>query len=166
MDDRMNVYQNPNVNPNVNPNNSSNTGNAKSQLTGQDLDMELERLKEIIRINSKKQIFYTKILTVVLAAILAAFIVALCVILPPAVRMINHADEALEEATDTLNNANEAIEGVNSMTSVVTSFIETNSETVSDSMKKLQSVDFEGLNNAISDLEAVVEPMANLFGKR
>ena len=157
MDDRMNVYQNPNVNPNVNPNNSSNTGNAKSQLTGQDLDMELERLKEIIRINSKKQIFYTKIL--------AAFIVALCVILPPAVRMINHADEVLEEATDTLNNANEAIEGVNSMTSEVTSFIETNSETVSDSMKKLQSVDFEGLNKAISDLEAVVEPMANLFGR-
>ena len=45
-------------------------------------------------------------------------------------------------------------------------FIETNSESVTQSMQKLQNVDFEGLNNAISDLEAVVEPMAKLFGKK
>ena len=126
---------------------------------------EIERLKEMIRNNQKKQLFYTRILTVVLGAILASFIIALCIILPPAVRAINHIDDAVTEAADTLEKADKAIDGVNSMTGQVTDFIETNSESVSESMKKLQDVDFDGLNKAISDLESVVSPMAKLFGR-
>lgn len=65
------------------------------------------------------------------------------------------------------------LDSINNMSGEVTSasrqmndFIEVNSDSVTQSMKKLQSVDFEGLNKAISDLETVVEPMAKLFGKK
>ena len=114
-----------------------------------------------------------RILAFALCGLLAAVVIALCIVVPPAVRTINNVDTAVVGATNTLSKADEALDNINTMSVEVTSaskqmneFIETNSESVTQSMQKLQNVDFEGLNNAISDLEAVVEPMAKLFGKK
>lgn len=140
--------------------------------TEADMQEEITLMKELIT-KGRKQLFYTRILAFALCGLLAAVIIALCIVIPPAVRTINNVDTAVIGATDTLSKADEALDNINTMSVEVTSaskqmntFIETNSESVTQSMQKLQNVDFDGLNNAISDLEAVVEPMAKLFGKK
>ena len=126
---------------------------------------EIALLKELID-KGRKQLIYTRILAATLCGILAAVIIALCIIVPPAVKTIKHVDEAVVSASSTLEKADEAIKGIDSMTSEVTEFIETNSEAVSGSMQKLQNIDFDGLNKAIQNLESVVEPLAKLFGSK
>lgn len=39
-------------------------------------------------------------------------------------------------------------------------------KSVNEAMEKITAIDFEGLNNAISDLESVISPLAKLFGKK
>lgn len=126
---------------------------------------EIALLKELID-KGRRQLIYTRILAAALCGILAVVIIALCIIVPPAVKTIKHADEAIVSASSTLSKADEAIDGINSMTGEVTEFIETNSEAVSGSMQKLQNIDFDGLNKAIQNLESVVEPLAKLFGSK
>lgn len=140
--------------------------------TEADMQEEIILMKELIT-KGRKQLFYTRILAFALCGLLAAVVIALCIVVPPAVRTINNVDTAVVGATNTLSKADEALDNINTMSVEVTlaskqmnEFIETNSESVTQSMQKLQNVDFEGLNNAISDLEAVVEPMAKLFGKK
>ena len=42
--------------------------------------------------------------------------------------------------------------------------VTSNNESLNEAMGNFNNVDFEGLNNAIRDLESVVEPLANLLG--
>lgn len=78
----------------------------------------------------------------------------------------------LVQASDTIILADEAIKSVTEMSEAIKemgnnmdSLIAENSESIAEVMKKLEAIDFEGLNSAIKDLGDVVEPFANFFGK-
>ena len=56
-------------------------------------------------------------------------------------------DALIGEAGTLINNTN--------------SMVETNTDAVTDTIQKLNEVDFEGLNSAIQNLNDVVEPLSN-----
>ena len=105
----------------------------------------------------KKQLFVTRILA---AAVIAVFLF----IVPPMLQIISQGQETLVEATDTLQTAQETL------TDIQTLFDENglvwqSSEALSQATEKLNRMDIESLNSAIRDLGAVVEPLAEFFGK-
>ena len=105
----------------------------------------------------KKQLFVTRILA---AAVIAVFLL----IVPPMLQIISQGQETLVEATDTLQTAQETL------TDIQTLFDENglvwqSSEALSQATEKLNRMDIESLNSAIRDLGAVVEPLAEFFGK-
>ena len=78
----------------------------------------------------------------------------------------------MAKASGTIELADTAIASVTEMSNSITvmgnnmdTFITENAESVEQVMKKLDDIDFEGLNSAIKDLGDVVEPLANFFGK-
>ena len=105
----------------------------------------------------KKQLFVTCVLA---AAVIAVFLL----IVPPMLQIISQGQETLVEATDTLQTAQETL------TDIQTLFDENglvwqSSEALSQATEKLNRMDIESLNSAIRDLGAVVEPLAEFFGK-
>lgn len=133
--------------------------------------MEESYLEELVK-NSKKQLFYDRIKTLAALIIAAGMIYCAIIVLPSFMNTVQHANEVMAQVSDTITLANEAIESITEMSESITdmgdnmdTFITDNEETVSEVMKKLEEVDFEGLNKAIKDLGDVVEPFANFFGK-
>lgn len=101
-----------------------------------------------------------------------AVVIALLILVPSLLKTINQVNGVAAEAEETLAQAQDALAGVDEMTDAVTSmsenmdtFVTENAVSIEQVMKKLEAIDFEGLNGAIKDLGDVVEPMAKFFGK-
>lgn len=112
----------------------------------------------------KKQLFVTRILAAAGCVLAAAVIAVFLLVVPPMLQIISQGQETLVEATDTLQTAQETL------TDIQTLFDENglvwqSSEALSQATEKLNRMDIESLNSAIRDLGAVVEPLAEFFGK-
>lgn len=128
-------------------------------------------LEELVN-NSKKQLFYARIRIVLTLVIAGGIALCMAVLVPKLILTIENANSIMAQASETITLANEAIESITSMSESITTmgdnmdtFITDNSETLTGVMEKIEGIDFEGLNSAIEDLGAVVEPLANFFGK-
>ena len=111
----------------------------------------------------KKQLFVTRILAAAGCVLAAAVIAVFLLIVPPMLQIISQGQKTLV-ATDTLQTAQETL------TDIQTLFDENglvwqSSEALSQATEKLNRMDIESLNSAIRDLGAVVEPLAEFFGK-
>ena len=142
---------------------------SKETNTGHETSEEL--LKELVS-NSRKHLFYTKLAAFVAFVAAAALVVCLVILVPSVVKTVNRANEVMAKASGTIELADTAIASVTEMSNSITvmgnnmdTFITENAESVEQVMKKLDDIDFEGLNSAIKDLGDVVEPLANFFGK-
>lgn len=131
-----------------------------------------QELMEILVENSKKQLFYSRLGAVAMLIIAAAFLVCLVMVLPQAIAAVRNANHIMVQASDTITLADEAITSITEMSDSITAmgrnmdtFITENAEAVTDVMKKIEDIDFEGLNGAIKDLGEVIEPLARFFGK-
>lgn len=120
----------------------------------------------------KKQLFYTRIMCAALVVVALAAVYACAVLIPKATATLNSLDALLESTSVMVEEAKATLDGINVMSADISkaadginTLVEENSETLSDSMSKLNAIDFEGLNQAISDLQAVVEPMANFMNR-
>lgn len=145
----------------------------ESQITNEETfeRSEKELLTELVK-SSKKQLFYQRVRTLIMFITAAVIITSLVVLVSVVSNTTSRAEEIMVEASQTLSFANEAMESITEMSVEITemsenmdTFLEDNAETVAAVMEKMESVDFEGLNSAIEDLGAVVEPLANFFKK-
>ena len=79
--------------------------------------------------------------------------------------LIGDADTALENISVTVSQAQESITEAQSVLQNVDKLVEDNAELVHESIRKMSEIDFEGLNESIDSLRAIVEPLAGLFGR-
>lgn len=132
---------------------------------------EKELLSELVK-NSKKQLFYQRVRTLIAIVIAGIIVICMIAIVPAVLRTVKQANEIMAQASETITLADTAIESITEMSSSITemgenmdTFITENAESVATVMEKIEAVDFEGLNSAIEDLGAVIEPLANFFKK-
>lgn len=127
----------------------------------------MDYVKEIRDLN-KKRVFWNR-LSVILLAILVISMVSL---LPIINKTLNNANTALDTAVEALNQAesimgelNGTIDTMEAALSSVTKLADDSSKQLSTAFTNINSIDFEGLNDAIKDLGDVVEPLSNFFKK-
>lgn len=132
----------------------------------------MEQLEEKQTKLLKKQLFYSRVTAFSALGFLVAVVIALVIVVPKAVITLTEINQAVELAETTLLNADTALADISEMSTNVTTvsiemenFLLDNSETVTSAMEDISSIDFEGLNNAIQDLEDVVEPFANMMNR-
>ncbi|MBQ0028713.1 MAG: hypothetical protein KBS96_08950 [Lachnospiraceae bacterium] len=103
----------------------------------------------------KKQLFYQR----VSSFLILVFVLSFISILPTVFSTLKSAGTALDNANTAILQAQVTLEDVSDLA------VSSQSQ-INGAMDKLNSIDFESLNEAIRDLQAIVEPMADLFGKR
>lgn len=127
----------------------------------------MDYVKEIRDLN-KKRVFWNR-LSVILLAVLVISMVSL---LPIINKTLNNANTALDTAVEALNQAesimgelNGTIDTMEAALSSVTKLADDSSKQLATAFTNINSIDFEGLNDAIKDLGDVVEPLSNFFKK-
>ena len=98
----------------------------------------------------KKQLFVTRILAAAGCVLATAVIAVFLLVVPPMLQIISQGQETLTDI-QTLFDEN--------------GLVWQSSEALSQATEKLNRMDIESLNSAIRDLGAVVEPLAEFFGK-
>ena len=128
-------------------------------------------LRQILEAD-KKEVKYAKRAAFFMMGIFAIFLIAAIIIVPKVVITLNSANTAIMAANDTLAQANEALTGINTMTGSITgtsekmnSMLADNSQALTDAVDKMNKIDFEGLNQAIQDLQDAVGPFATFMNK-
>ncbi len=129
------------------------------------------RLEELLK-KQEKMLRITRLSGLAVLALAVTIVIACVILVPKAVNTMLQIETLAQEASVLVENANTTLEGIDAMSAEIQTaadgingLVEDNSSVLTESMTKLNSIDFEGLNKAITDLGAVVEPMARFFSK-
>lgn len=125
----------------------------------------------------KKQLRLTRWCGGVLAAMLVAVCIAGAVVVPKVSTALTQANGALTQASDLLNDLRPTVTSL-SQADLGGTLQEANAlikesrqglaeglEQLSSAQQKIEAFDIETLNRAIQDLQSIVQPLANLFGR-
>ncbi len=142
------------------------TQNVNTSLVSQDA---ADTLKELLEWE-KKEAKYAKMTSRLLFALVLIFLVSAIIIVPKAVTVLENTNKAVVTAQDSLEKVDEQLDSIKVMTDSITqtsenmnTMVEDNAEELTEAVKKMQGIDFEGLNTAIKDLQDAVKPMAKMM---
>ncbi len=124
-----------------------------------------------IQENEKKQTKYAKRRSI-MSFVVSIFSIALIVLIgfyvlktmPEVNKIVNKTETTIDDVSDMLVDASSAIKNLNNISKDLSKVdMDELFTNVSEAVKKLESIDFEGLNTAIGDLGAVIAPLARFF---
>ncbi len=105
---------------------------------------------------------YARIGVWLLGALLAVAFIASAILIPKALRTLDHVDATLAGIDSLSETAEEALAAANAAADNANKLVADNADAVAEAMEKFNSVDFESLNKAIKDLSDIVEPLAKV----
>jgi methyl-accepting chemotaxis protein len=125
----------------------------------------------LVRLN-KKILFYHRI---VMLAVIGIFLVAIFsayILVPKAEAALDQVNGMVARVESSLDLLDEMSNGLKDMSDSMTDtsedlnkLVEENGTALSETMKSISEIDFEGLNKAIKDLQDTVGPLASFFGR-
>ena len=125
---------------------------------------ETELLTEI-RNETRKQVKFAKISAAFTGGIFVIIFIAAIILVPKVIVTLQHADQLIGNANLALADITRMSNSVGDMSKKVDQLVADNSEKLTESVEKLSSIDFAGLNKAIKDLQDAVGPFANLMNR-
>ena len=136
-----------------------------------EMDQKLLELMERMAKANRKQVAYARlqfIFSLVAAVCCAALLLSGMKVLPKIQETAIQAETVLsnlETVTSELAAADLSgmVANVDTLVENVDGLVSTSQEGVEQAMEKLNSIDFNALNNAIEDLSDVIEPIAKFF---
>ncbi len=156
------------------------TKSGKKKL-GEMTDHEL--LMELVK-QQKSDTMHQRILAYVGCGILAILLVVSIILVPKATLLLNRANRVMAEAEETLMQVNtlaveagdqltqldaltrqagDTLTGVDEVVDNLGTLVEENTQYINEAVQDLNDVDFDGLNDSITALKSIVEPVAALF---
>ena len=123
-----------------------------------------ELLKEIRNL-TKKKLFWQKISTCCIAAIAGIVLVTMVIVIPQLEATLNHINDTAIKAQDSLNEANTMITSITEASENFDSLVAKNGEGLTSAVESMSKIDFEGLNEAIKDLQDAIGPLAAFMSK-
>lgn len=131
-----------------------------------DEQTKLQRTLEQLEANSRKQLLYSRlqfISTLALTVCCVVLLIRIGQFLPQLELLANQAEQVLSNL-ETITGELEKLDMVQ-MVDNINSLVTTSEQGVEEALGAIQKIEFETLNQAIEDLAAVVEPMADLANK-
>ena len=124
-----------------------------------------EELLIEIRNLTKKKLFWQKISTCCIAAITGIVLVTMVIVIPQLDTTLNHINDTAIKAQDSLNEANTMITSITEASENFDSLVAKNGEGLTSAVESMSKIDFEGLNEAIKDLQDAIGPLAAFMSK-
>ena len=121
-----------------------------------------ELLVELVK-SQRKDTRGQKITAYATIALFAAVAIALIIIVPKVTTLINELTYSLEEMNDLVAQAQTSLGGIDDMIANVDKVVVDNTDSVNEVLENFNKVDFDHLNQAITDLGNVVEPLSKFF---
>ncbi len=116
-----------------------------------------------MEVYAKKQYRLTCISTAACVLMLLVVLVSAVSLVPKAVHTFEQADVVMADLEVVTS---ELAETLPELLREMDALVNVSGEGVAEAMEKISSIDIEGLNEAIGDLGAIVEPMARFFGRK
>lgn len=124
-----------------------------------------EELLIEIRNLTKKKLLWQKISTCCIAAIAGIVLVTMVIVIPQLEATLNHINDTAIKAQDSLNEANTMITSITEASENFDSLVAKNGEGLTSAVESMSKIDFEGLNEAIKDLQDAIGPLAAFMSK-
>ena len=121
-------------------------------------------LEELIMLN-RKQLFYRRIGTWCLTGILVVVAIAVIILIPKVTITLDHINSVAVKAEESLANVDTMAADVSNSAANFDKLLAENSKELTESIKEISEIDFDGLNKAIKDLQDAVGPMASFMNK-
>ena len=141
---------------------------SKDNVTTKDDADVLTELRDLTR----KKLRLQYISTACIGGMLAVLIISVLVMVPRVSTTLAHINNVAAKAEESLAKAQESIEQINDMTksmeqasSNLNKLVDENGESLGAAIKSMTEVDYEGLNQAIKDLQDAIGPMANFMNR-
>lgn len=129
----------------------------------------IDYLKEIYNIN-KKRLFWTRVSVALVAVLTLTIVVVSLIVVPEVISTLDSAQIAMTEANEAITQAETimddmtvTIDSMEKALDSITKLVDDSSESLVKAFDNINSIDFEGLNDAITDLGNVVEPLSKFF---
>ena len=146
--------------------NAANVGNdvnadSAANVTKADGSSALDMLVKI----GKKQLFLQRITTLATVGIFVVVLVAMIVLVPKVTMTLTNIDKMVADASSSVENINAMVAEMTEASKNLNQLVNDNTEPLTQAVNNMAGIDFEGLNKAISDLQATVGPMAQFFSR-
>lgn len=132
---------------------------------------EAEMWKELLE-KTKKQLLYTRVLAAAAVGMFLIMLLAAVVVVPKASAALSQISDVMVRVQGLAENADSAVTGIQKMSGEVTAvsqslneFVTDNAQTLTEAAKDISQIDFEGLNQAIQDLQDAVSPLAKMMNR-
>lgn len=127
--------------------------------------MENEKIMEQLLADSKKRTLFARITALATVGIFLLVAAAFLVVVPQALHTLENVDEVLASAKEAVTQISDMSANITTTSTNLNTFISDNAQTLTDAVSNLNSIDYDTLNQAITDLQTAVEPFANLMSR-
>lgn len=94
--------------------------------------------------------------------LLGALIIVFALLVPKFLTTVTRVQEAMEEVDVLVEQAEESMSEITSLARDADTIIMSNEEAISEAIENFNSVDFDSLNQSISELAQIMEPVAEV----
>lgn len=145
---------------------ADNMVSAVSETNGTtDAKVNNEQAMAAMLIVAKKQLFLQRITTLATVGIFVVVLVAMIVLVPKVTMTLTNIDKMVADASSSVENINAMVAEMTEASKNLNQLVNDNTEPLTQAVNNMAGIDFEGLNKAITDLQATVGPMAQFFGR-
>lgn len=137
--------------------------NPAANATGKTPESLTESLLTEMRDLSKKRLFFQKIATGCMAGLLLVVFLTCIIVVPKAMTTLSHINNVSVKAENSLDEIDVMTKGITSATDSLNELVSGNSASLTEAVTSLSQIDFDGLNQAIRDLQDAAGPMAALM---
>ncbi len=144
--------------------NSNETENVVVNNEQTDVVGATDAVSELIKL-TKKQLFFQRILAISMVGILVAIVVAAFVMIPKVTITLNHINSVAVKAEESLAKVDSMTEDISGSAKGFDRLMDDNAQQLTEAVTKISEIDFDGLNQAIKDLQDAIGPMANFMNR-
>lgn len=121
-----------------------------------------ELLAELVR-NRRRDSILEHAAMIANFALLAIMVLTLVIVVPKAVMTLREVDKTVKEVNTLAKEAQDSLDAIDIMVGNVDKMVVENTDAVTAALEKVNKVDYEKLNDAISSLNDTVTPLAKML---
>ena len=113
----------------------------------------------------KKHLFWQRISALAVVAMFLVVLVTAMTLVPQVINTLNSINKVAVDAEAAIGDVEVMVSEITTASKNLNQLVDDNDEKLTEAVNNLSSVDFDGLNAAIGDLQDTVGPMAAFFSK-
>ncbi len=124
-----------------------------------------DKMMEELNKYSRKTLFWQRIASLAVFGIFIVVLIAALVVIPQVLIALHNVNKVASDAASSLEQINGVVSEMTTASKNLNKLVDENAQPLTEAVKNLSNVDFDGLNKAITDLQDAVGPMATFFNR-